>query len=32
LQVGPSGAQVERVEDVPGDQAGTLPYPFNIHR
>lgn len=32
LQVGPSGAQVERVEDVAGDQAGTLPYPFNIHR
>ena len=32
LQVGPSGAQVERVEDVPGDLAGTLPYPFNIHR
>ena len=32
LHVGPSGAQVERVEDVPGDQAGTLPYPFNIHR
>lgn len=32
LQVGPSGAQVERVEDVSSDQAGTLPYPFNIHR
>ena len=32
LQVGPSGAHVEQVEDVPGDQAGTLPYPFNIHR
>lgn len=32
LQVGPSGAQVERVEDLSGDQAGTLPYPFNIHR
>ncbi|HET9011812.1 MAG TPA: acylphosphatase [Gemmatimonadaceae bacterium] len=32
LQVGPSGAQVERVDDVAGDHAGTLPYPFNIHR
>jgi acylphosphatase len=34
LQVGPSGAQVERVEDVPagGAEGSSLPYPFNIHR
>jgi acylphosphatase len=32
LQVGPAGAQVERVEDVDGDSTGSLPYPFNIHR
>jgi acylphosphatase len=32
LQVGPSGAQVERVEEVMSDQASSLPYPFNIHR
>ena len=32
LQVGPSGAQVEKVEEVTSDAPGTLPYPFNIHR
>jgi acylphosphatase len=32
LQVGPAGAQVERVEEVPGATAGSLPYPFNIVR
>ena len=32
LQVGPSGAQVEKVEEVKSDTPGTLPYPFNIHR
>ena len=32
LQVGPAGAQVERVEDVLGDSAAALPYPFNIQR
>jgi acylphosphatase len=32
LQVGPSGAQVEGVEDVTGDSAAALPYPFNIRR
>jgi acylphosphatase len=32
LQVGPPGAQVERVEDVDGEAAASLPYPFSIHR
>jgi acylphosphatase len=32
LLVGPSGAHVERMEDVTADHARTLPYPFNIHR
>lgn len=32
LQVGPPGAQVERLEDVSSGDAGQLPYPFNIHR
>jgi acylphosphatase len=36
LQVGPAGAQVDRVEDVPGGggaaEGSSLPYPFNIHR
>ena len=33
LQVGPAGAKVELVEEVVGgEQAGSLPYPFNIHR
>ncbi len=32
LQVGPAGAQVERVEDVPGASASSLPYPFSIVR
>jgi acylphosphatase len=32
LQVGPPGAQVERVEDVDGEAVASLPYPFSIHR
>ena len=32
LQVGPAGAEVERVEDVVGDSGAALPYPFSIHR
>ena len=32
LQVGPSGAQVEHVQEVASDDASALPYPFNIHR
>ncbi|MFL5605387.1 MAG: acylphosphatase [Gemmatimonadaceae bacterium] len=32
LQVGPAGAQVERVEEVRDGAAGSLPYPFNIVR
>ena len=32
LQVGPAGAQVERVEDLTSDATGSLPYPFSIHR
>jgi acylphosphatase len=32
LEVGPSGAQVERVEDIDELSDGSLPYPFSIHR
>jgi acylphosphatase len=32
LQVGPAGAQVERMEEVHDAEPGSLPYPFNIHR
>lgn len=32
LQVGPTGACVDRVEDVNGTTAASLPYPFNIQR
>jgi acylphosphatase len=32
LQVGPNGAQVERVEDVAESDGRALPYPFSIHR
>ena len=32
LQVGPNGAEVERVEDVALTDGGALPYPFSIHR
>jgi acylphosphatase len=32
LHVGPTGARVDRVDDVDGVSATTLPYPFNIHR
>jgi acylphosphatase len=32
LQVGPAGAHVERMIDVDGPAATSLPYPFNIER
>ena len=32
LQVGPSGAQVDEVQDIAGAGGTSLPYPFNIHR
>ena len=32
VEVGPAGARVAQVEDVQGDAAGSLPYPFNIQR
>lgn len=32
LEVGPTGAQVERIEDVDVPSDGQLPYPFSIHR
>jgi acylphosphatase len=32
LQVGPAGAQVERVDDVADEPSASLPYPFSIHR
>ena len=32
LQVGPAGAEVDRVEDMNDATPGSLPYPFNIHR
>ena len=32
LAVGPSGAAVSQVEDVPHEDAKALPYPFTIHR
>ncbi len=32
IQVGPSGASVDRMEDVAGSVSGSLPYPFDIHR
>lgn len=32
LQVGPTGAQVQQLEDLGDDGTGTLPYPFNIQR
>ncbi len=32
LQVGPSGAAVERLDDVGQAASATLPYPFSIHR
>jgi acylphosphatase len=32
LQVGPPGAQVERLEDVLEESRASLPYPFSIHR
>jgi acylphosphatase len=32
LHVGPSGAAVERLEDVEDPSESALPYPFNIRR
>ena len=32
LQVGPNGAQVERVEEIQDATADSLPYPFSIVR
>lgn len=32
LEVGPPGAQVERVEPIEQESEGSLPYPFSIHR
>ena len=32
LQVGPAGAQVDRVEEVDGAGPDAMPYPFSIHR
>ena len=32
IQVGPSGATVDRMEDVDASESGSLPYPFDIHR
>jgi acylphosphatase len=32
LQVGPTGAAVNSVEDIAGEADTTLPYPFSIHR
>jgi acylphosphatase len=32
LAVGPAGADVSDVEDVPEDVTTPLPYPFTIHR
>ena len=32
LEVGPSGAAVREVSDVPDSATDSLPYPFTIHR
>ena len=32
LQVGPSGATVEALEQLDEEKPKSLPYPFNIHR
>ena len=32
LEVGPTGAGVSEVTDIPGDLPTALPYPFTIHR
>ncbi|HEX6599866.1 MAG TPA: acylphosphatase [Gemmatimonadaceae bacterium] len=32
LAVGPTGAHVERIEDIDEASEGSLPYPFSIHR
>ncbi len=32
LEVGPTGADVREVADVPGSDSDSLPYPFTIHR
>ena len=32
LEVGPTGARVERIEDLQVTSDRSLPYPFSIHR
>lgn len=32
LEVGPTGAEVAQLEDVPDEASAALPYPFTIHR
>ena len=32
LEVGPTGAEVSKVADVPDAETDSLPYPFTIHR
>jgi acylphosphatase len=32
LQVGPTGARVDEVQDMAGQPVTPLPYPFTIHR
>ena len=32
LEVGPAGAEVNRVEQLDGESDGPLPYPFSIRR
>ena len=32
LEVGPTGADVREVADVPESEGDSLPYPFTIHR
>lgn len=32
LEVGPSGAEVQRLEVLAEETPGSLPYPFSIHR
>jgi len=32
LEVGPTGAEVSKVADIPDSESNSLPYPFTIHR
>jgi len=32
LEVGPTGAEVSEVADIPDSESNSLPYPFTIHR